>query len=144
MKSSPSQQPSLFDSPALKLGALGRAIKLALNRAARESSLSREELAHRAAALAEEAGIHLCPGGRLGIGTLDKWLNVDSAGSVPSLLGFAVLCRILGNAGAVAPLLEYLGLEVMDTEGRRHRDVGRAYLELKEAKKGLRKAEAEL
>jgi len=49
MKSSPPQQLSLFDSPALKLGGLGRAVKLALNRAAKNSNLSKEELAHRAA-----------------------------------------------------------------------------------------------
>jgi len=142
MKSSPSQQPSLFDSPALKLGALGRAVKLALARAARESNISREELAHRAAALAEEAGVNLCPGGGLGAATLNKWLDLNSPGHMPSLTGLTVLCRVLDDAAPLAPVLEYLGLEAMGPEDRKYLDMGRAYLELKGARKGLRKAEA--
>ena len=132
---------SLFDSPALKLGSLGRAVKLALAKAARESSLSREEIAHRAAGLAEEAGVNLCPGGGLGGGNLDKWLNTNAPGYMPSLLGLAVLCRLLEDASPLAPVLEFLGLEIAGPKDRMYRDVGRAYLELKRARQGLKKAE---
>jgi len=137
----PPQQLSLFDSPIMRLGGLGRAVKLALNRAARESKLSREELAHRAAALAEEAGVNLCPGGGLGLNTLNKWLDINAPGYMPSLMGLAVLCRVLGEAGPMAPVLEYLDLEAIGPEDKRYRDVGRAYLELKQARQGLKKAE---
>ena len=135
------QQLSLFDSQAMRLGGLGRAVKLALNRATRESELSREELAHRAAALAEEAGVNLCPGGGLGLNTLNKWLDINAPGYMPSLMGLAVLCRVLGEAGPMAPVLEYLDLESIGAEDKRYRDVGRAYLELKQARQGLKKAE---
>ena len=137
----PPQQLSLFDSPALKLGSLGRAVKLALNRAAKESKLSREELAHRAAELAAEAGVNLCPGGGLGKAILDKWLDVNSPGHMPSLLGLVVLSQVLGEVGPLAPVLEYIGMEAMGPEDRKFRDVGRAYLELKQARQGLKKAE---
>ena len=139
----PPQQLSLFDSPALKLGSLGRAVKLALNRAAKACNLSREELAHRAAALADEAGVNLCPGGGLGKAILDKWLDVNSPGHMPSLLGLAVLCQVLDEASPLAPVFEYLGLEVMGPEDRKFRDMGRAYLELKQARQRLKKAEAQ-
>jgi len=137
----PSQQLSLFDTPTMRLGGLGRAVKLALNRAARESKLSREELAQRAAALAEDAGVNLCPGGGLGLNTLNKWLDINAPGYMPSLMGLAVLCRVMGEAGPMAPVLEYLDLEAIGPEDKRYRDVGRAYLELKQARQGLKKAE---
>jgi len=140
----PPQQPSLFDSPALKLGSLGRAIKLALNRAAKESKISREEIAHRAAELAAEAEVNLCPGGGLGKGTLDKWLDLNSPGHMPSLLGLAVLCQVLNEAGPLAPVLEYLGLEAMGVEERKYRDYGRAHFELEQARQGLKKAKERL
>ena len=141
MKSAPPQQLSLFDSPAFRLGALGRAVKAALNRAAKESDLSREELVHRAEELAAEAGVNLCPGGGLGGSTLNKWLDLNSPGHMPSLLGLAVLCQVLDDAGPLAPVLEYLGLEAMGPEDQRYRDIGRAYLGLKQAQQGLKKAE---
>ena len=144
MKSSPSQQPSLFDSPALKLGALGRAVKLALARAARESNKSREELAHRAAALAEEAGVNLCPGGGLGVATLNKWLDLNSPGHMPSLTGLTVLCKVLDDAAPLAPVLEYLGLEAMGPEDRKYRDLGRAQHKLEKARQGFKKAKERL
>jgi hypothetical protein len=62
---------------------------------------------------------NLCPGGGLGLGTLNKWLDINSPGHMPSLLGLAVLCQVLGEAGPLAPVLEYLGLEALGlTPGR--------------------------
>ena len=144
MKSAPPRQISLFDSPALRLGGLGRAVKLALAKAARESSMSREELADRAAGLAEEAGVNLCPGGRLGISTLNKWLDCNSLGNMPSLLGLAVLCQVLEDSGPLALVLEFLGLETMGPEDRKYRDLGRAHHKLEQAKQGYKKAREQL
>jgi len=137
--------PSLFDNPALKLGGLGLAVKLALNQAVKKSSLSRAELAHQAGEMAIAAQVALCPGGRgLGLANLNKWLTPDSDGNFPSVLGLAVLLNILGDNSPLAPLLEFLGLEVMTEEDRRFRDLGRAHFELKRARKNFKKAEGNL
>ena len=138
--------PSLFDNPAIKqeemkLEELGRAVKLALNRAFRESNLSREEVAHRAAVLAAEAKVNLCPGGGLGLGSLNKWLDVNSLGHMPSLLGIAVLSRVLDDVSALSRVLEFLGLEIMLPADRKYRDVGKAFVELKQTRQRLKKAE---
>jgi hypothetical protein len=119
-------------------------VKLALNRAAKESNLSREEIAHRAAGLAEEAGVNLCPGGGLGKSTLDKWLNLDCPGHAPSLLGLAALCQLLNDARPLAPVLEFLGAGMMNEEDRKFRDLGRAQFEMDQARQKLTKAKERL
>ena len=60
---------------------------------------------------------------------------------MPTLLGLAVLCQVLGDASPYTPQLEYQGLEAMGPADCKHRDVGRAYLGLKQARQGLKKAE---
>ncbi|UQZ88303.1 hypothetical protein C4J81_03410 [Deltaproteobacteria bacterium Smac51] len=144
MKPAIPQQLSLFDGPALRLGSVGRAVKLALSSAAAESGLSREEIVHRAAALSGEAGINLCPGGRLSLDTLNKWLNVNSPAYMPGLLALMVLCEVLEDRRALVPVLEVFGLEVMGPEDKKFRDLGRATHRLKEARRALKKAEEKL
>ena len=145
MKSSSPQKLSLFDSPALKLGGLGLAVKLALNQAVKKSNLSRAELAHQAGEMAIAAETNLCPGGRgLGLANLNKWLTPEADGNFPSVLGLAVLLKILGDKGPLVPLLEFLDLEVMTEEDKRFRDVGKAHFEFKRARRDLKRAEEKL
>ena len=114
MKPSPSHQLSLFDTPAVRLRAVGQAVKIALNKVVGESSLSREEIVYQADALAKEAGVNLCPGGVLSLHTFNKWLDIKASGSMPSVLGLTALGLVLGfDASAFEPPLEALGKGVM-------------------------------
>lgn len=138
---SPCKQLCLFDLPALRLGAVGRMIKAALNKAAMESDLSREEIVHKAGLVAQEAGINLCPGGGLSLATFNKWLDANAGSHMPTIYGLIVVCQVLENDQAFVSLLGARGLEIMSSEDSKYRDYGKAVMELKNARKRIKKVE---
>jgi len=138
-------QLNLFDDPAVRLGAVPKAIKAALGCAVAESGLSRDEIVFRADGLAKTAGINLCPGGGLSIHTFNKWLDINDQGHMPTLLGLIVLSQILnGDTGAFNPALEVLGKGVMEPDDKKFSALGRAVNKLKKARHELKKAEEQL
>lgn len=141
MKAHIATQLSLFDRPSIRLASVGRAVKLALNRAASESNLSREEIVYQSVALADEAGISLCQGGRLTIATLNKWLDVNAQGYMPGLLALTALCQILGDTRALRPILEALSLEAIGPEDQRYRDIGKTSVQMKALRKRMKELE---
>lgn len=128
----------LLESPAIRLGAMSRAVKQALNQAASESNLSREEIVHRAGLLAAEAGVSLCKGGRLSLDTLNKWLDINAFAYMPTLNGLIFLCEILDNDIALSQYLAARGLEIMTAEDKKYCELGRANQQLKEARRKLK------
>jgi len=132
---------SLFDVPVIRLGAVSRSVKLALNRAAANSQLSREEIVHKASSLANGAGINLCKGGNLGLATINKWLDINALGYMPSILGLIVLCQVLNDSEAIKPILETLNLEVIGPEEQRFKEIGKASVQMKKLRKRLRELE---
>lgn len=145
MSAGPYQQLSLFDSPAQRIGGLGRAVKTALRTAVAASGLSRAEVVHRANELAAEAGVSMCAGnGALSEATFAKWLDLTSPGHMPGFVPLTILCLLLKDAEVFAAALSALGLEVMGPEDRKFRDLGRAAHELKQARRALKKAEERL
>lgn len=136
------QQRSLFDEPSFRVNGVKRAMKYALNRAASESRLSREEILIRARELAEAEGVNLSGGnGGLSQSILDKWLNPNTLSYMPDYESLIILCRTLGDSRAILPFLECLGLEVMGPDDRRYRDLGRLETELKCLRKKKRRIE---
>jgi len=140
MKCSSQQQRSLFDTPHLRIGGMGRAVKYALNKAASNSKLSREEIVIEANKLAGDAGVNLCQGGRLTLNTINKWFDIN-AGHMPTLFGLVVLSQVLDDDSALAQLMAVRDLEIMQPEDQKYRDLGKATHELKLLRKRVRQIE---
>ena len=142
MTTHPHQQLSLFDSPALRIAALGRATKCALRKAVDASGLSRPEVVHRANELAAESGVSMCAGnGALSEATFNKWLDLNSPGHMPGLVPITILCIILNCPNVFTPALEAQSLEIMGLEDRKYRDLGKLEAELKCLRKKKRQIE---
>ncbi len=125
------QQLSLFDNLSFRVSGVKRAMKYALNRAAAESKLSREEILIKANEVAAMEGVNLSGGnGGLSLSMLDKWFNADAQSYMPGYEALIILCRVLGDTRAILPFLEALGLEVMGPEDRKYRDLGKAETEM--------------
>ena len=136
------QQLSLFDGPAQRVAALGRATKCALRSAVEASGLSRAEVVHRANELAAEGGVSMCAGnGALSEATFNKWLDLKSPGHMPGFVPLTILLIVLNSAEIFAAALAALGFEIMGPEDIKFRDLGRATHELKQARRALKKAE---
>jgi hypothetical protein len=112
------QQLSLFGGPDLNPE---RAVKAAMHRAAKASPLSREQIRDRMEELAREAGVKLCGGNsrQLSVETLEKWLNPQDTGHLPSLRALVVFCKAVQASGPLAALAAPLGLAVIDKEQQR-------------------------
>lgn len=106
------QQFSLFERSL----AIEGEVKLAMNRAARRSPLSREQLCERMNKLAAEHGVKLAATGGLRVATLEKWLNPHEREHLPGLKALAVFCKALGSREPLAALAAPLGLAVIDDE----------------------------
>lgn len=136
------QQRSLFDDLSFRVNGVKRAMKYALNRAAAESRLSREEILIRAKELAEAEGVNLSGGnGSLSQSILDKWLNPNTLSYMPDYESLIIICRVLGDVRAILPFLQCLGLEVMGPDDRRYRDLGKLETDLKCLRKKKRQIE---
>ncbi len=136
------QQLSLFDNLSFRVSGVKRAMKYALNRAAAESKLSREEILLKARELAAMEGVNLSGGnGGLSQSILDKWLNPNTLSYMPDYEALVILCRVLGDTRAILPFLEALGLEVMGPDDRKYRDLGKLETEMKCLRKKKRQIE---
>ncbi|UQZ90538.1 hypothetical protein C4J81_15510 [Deltaproteobacteria bacterium Smac51] len=145
MNPTPHQQLSLFDSPAHRIAALGRATKCALRAAVAASGLTRPEVVFRANELAAESGVSMCAGnGALSEATFNKWLDLNSPGHMPGFVPLTILCSILEDTEIFAAALAVQGFEVMGPEDCKFRDLGRATYKLKQARLEYKKAEESL
>lgn len=142
MKPIAPQQRSLFESLSFRVSGVKRTMKHALNRAAADSNLSREEILYRAREMAEAEGVKLSGGnGGLSLSILDKWFNPNALGYMPDYEALIILCRVLGDLRPITPFLEGLDLDVMTPEDRKFRDLGKLETELKCLRKKKRQIE---
>lgn len=111
-KSADGKQLSLF-GPSLDVL---QAVKAAMNRAAKGSSLSREQICDRMSEVAAEHGVRLQAGNalRMAPATLEKWLNPADREHVPGLRALVVFCRAVGDHEALQALAAPLGLTLID------------------------------
>lgn len=136
------------------------AMRAAMRRAAEEDG--RKILPERMTAIAKQHQISLGSGTGKGINeaTLHKWMSPTDESRPPSLLGSIVFCRATSDPRPMLVLVLALGrelatqlvmlaakalnIELMTEEDRKYRDIGRASIEAKKARKRLKRLEEDL
>ena len=102
-KSNKAVQLSLLDDAPARLAGLNQLIKAAMNRAAGECGLSRDQILDRMNELADACGNRLGSGNTksLSLATLEKWLNPAEREHMPSALAIVVFCSATGSVAAL-------------------------------------------
>ena len=133
-------------TPASHAAGLISQMKAAMNDAARNSALSRDQILDRMNQIAIAAGVRLTAGNvkTLGAATLEKWLNPAEREHVPGVLALNVFCAAVESIFPLQAQLSMHGLDVMTPQDKTERDYGRACLEMRRARKTKRKLEANL
>lgn len=140
------RQLSLFDS-INDLAGLIPAIRAAMRRAAGDpESEGRKALVDKINALAKDAGVTITGGNAKSISkdTLDKWLSPSDISHIPSINALMVFCQATGDLTPISLILKTFGLSVMTDEDRKFRDLGKASVELKRARKRIKRLEEEI
>lgn len=136
---------SLFDTPEARVLGLIPGIKAAMQQAAGDGRLSREQIADRMQEVARRAGVRLTARGDGNfLTTLEKWLNPKDSEHVPTLVGFSIFCLVTGSTEPLAALAHVAGVGLMGEQDRRLRDYGRACYEERELRRRKRKLEEKL
>jgi hypothetical protein len=131
------KQYSLFNDDHGALAGLVPALRAAMNRAAGADAAGRKLLVDRINEIARLAGLRLTTGNAQSISkdTLDKWLAPSDRDHTPSLIAVVVFCAATGDHAPLQVMLRALGLGVMTSEDRTHRDYGKACLAEREARR---------
>ena len=137
------RQRSFFDSGLAELmPAVRRAMRSV---AADKEGEGRKLLVDRLNQIAAREGVKLTSGNEvLGKATVDKWLSASDVSHPPSLLAVVAFCEATGSIEPLRVIARVLGVDVMDEEDRKYRNLGKAEVELRLAKRRKRKAEEEL
>lgn len=138
------RQLSLLSDDFAALAGVMPAVRAAMRRAAGDpDGEGRKALVDKINRIATEAEIRLTGGNSKSISKdiLDKWLSPSDVSHPPGLLAVLVFCRATGDTGPIRVLAQALGLDIMTDEDRRYRDLGRAEVELKAARKRRRMLE---
>lgn len=133
------QQPSLFDTNGLNVD---RTVKAAMNQAARECSLSREQIADAINKMMERHGISACRGGTVSLNLLEKWLNVSDTSRHIPLRILPIFCAATGSRAPLQALADALGGRVIGGDEARLLDWAKAYRRAKKARREMQKLEA--
>jgi len=139
------RQSQLFDQPTLNVTP---DLKEAMNRAARECGLSREEIVDRMNDLAARYGVGLAAGNgrRLSLETLEKWLNQSpsEAGRIVSVKALPIFCAVVGSAEPLEVLARPLGFKVIGPQEIALLEWGRACRRARAARRRMKKLEEEI
>lgn len=137
------KQLSLFNQPSLNIN---RDLKEQMALSCKESGLSREEILDRMNDLAGRYGVRLMKGNAraLTISTFEKWLNTGAMEHIPPINSLVVFCAALNDDRAVRVVLAPLGLEVIGGADSKLLLWAKEYHRAKEARKKMKKLEAEL
>lgn len=141
-KSADGRQLSLF-GPGLDVL---QAVKAAMNRAAKGSALSREQICDRMSEVAVEHGIRLQAGNswRMAPATLEKWLNPADREHVPGPRALVVFCKVVGDHGAIQALAAPLGLTLIDERQAALLERAEIEAEIKRLQRRKKKLEEEI
>ena len=138
-------QKSLLDYDYSRIAGLMPALRAAMRRAAAKADgEGRKALVDTINRIASDAEVRLTAGRAESISkdVLDKWLSPSDTSHPPSILALAVFCRATGDYEALRVVLLACGLDIMTTEDRRFRDLGKADFEMKAARKRKQQLEA--
>ena len=133
-------QPGLFDAPSLYIVA---DLKAAMNGAARECGLSREQILDRMNELGERYGIKLVNGNgrKLSLETLEKWLNPQETGRVIPLKSLPIFCAAVKDHSSIGVMARPLGLRVIGPKEIAQLEWAKANLKAKAARKRMKQLE---
>lgn len=137
------RQLSLLSDYAALAGVMP-AVRAAMRRVAgAPESDGRKALVDKINRVAAEAEIRLTGGNNKSISKdlLDKWLSPSDTSHPPGLLAVLAFCKATDDYGPLRVLAQALGLDIMTDEDRRYRDLGKAEVELKAARKRRRMLE---
>ncbi|MDY7001853.1 MAG: hypothetical protein SVS15_08755, partial [Thermodesulfobacteriota bacterium] len=89
------------------------------------------------------AGVRLAAGNikEIKLATFEKWLNPTDREHMPSTLAINIFCDAVQDYGALVVQAGTHGRELIGPEDRMYRDLGRAYMDNKEARKKMREIE---
>ena len=137
------KQLSLFEQPSLNIN---RDLKEQMAVVVKSSHWSREEILDRMNNLASRFGVHLIKGNghALKMATFEKWLNPKDRVHVPSINAFVIFCCALENNTPIQVLLAPLGCDLVDEKDLRLLTWAKHYHQAKDARKQMRKIEADL
>lgn len=140
------RQASLFDHCAPLAGAMP-AIKAAMRAVAgAPEGEGRKALPDRINAVASASGVRLTVGNARSISkdTLDKWLSPSDESHPPSILAVLAFYLATDDPAPLRAMLRSVGLDIMNGEDRRFRDLGKLDAEMKAARKRKKLLEASL
>lgn len=126
------------------LAGLMPAVRAAMRRVVGDpESEGRKALVDSINSIARHAQVRLTGGNSHALSkeTLDKILSPSDAGHPPSLLFLVVFALATRDISPISMVLRAVGLDVMTDEDRRFRDIGRADVEMKAARKRKRQLE---
>ena len=141
------RQKSLLSYTKPDLSSVMPSLKACLRRVASDSEgLGRKALLDEINSLAKYSEVRLTGGNSkvVGIDTLDKWLSPSDANNPPSILALLAFCIASNDYSPLDVLLNFVGLEVMTAEDRKYRDIGKAGVELEQARKKLKQAKEKI
>lgn len=131
-------QPGLFDPPA-SLNVVPD-LKAAMNSAARSSDLSREQIVDEMNAQGRRYGVNL----RLGLATLEKWLNPAESSHVPNIQALVIYCAVLADPTPLDILIAPLGGRIITGREITKLAWAEAALARKQANRKIRQLEEQL
>ena len=139
----PLVQPGLFDAPSLYIVA---DLKAAMNGAAKECGLSREQILDRMNELGERYGVKLVTGNgrRLSLETLEKWLAPQETGRIIPLKTLPIFCAAVNNHGPIAVIAKSLGLRVIGEKEINQLEWAKANLKARAARRRMKQLEDSL
>jgi len=137
------KQLNLFKKQSLNVS---REFKECLAEVVSISGLSRAEFLDRMNAVADRFGVRLMKGNGNGLtmATFEKWLNVDQGQYVPPLSALTVICEVGNTIEPLQIFARALGIQVIDEQQSRLLTWAEAYHQAQNARKKLKKLEAEI
>lgn len=133
------RQLSLFETAGLA-GVLP-AIRAAMRRvAAKEEGEGRKALVDSLNEVAQRECVNLTGGNSKGLSkdSLDKIINPNESGHPPSINMLLAFCKATGDVSPLREMLRPFGLDIMDKDDRRLRDIAKADEEIEALKKRRR------
>ena len=137
------RQLDLFHQPTI--GGVVRDIKLAMNKAVKDSGLSRVQVLDLLNEFADRHRVKL-NGGRakcLSEDVLEKWLNPHDEARIPSLRALTAFCAVIGTCEPITVMARILGFMVIEGDDVQLLKWAKLQKKMKAVRAEVRKIEAD-
>lgn len=136
----PTQLP-LFDAPTFNII---KPQKEAMNAAAKNCGLSREQIVGRMNDLASRYGVSLVSNGVMTLDTLEKWINPNELNRQMPMKALPIFCGVVGDSSSLDVLARPVGSKVIGQKDQQFLKWARAYHRERDARSERRRLEAEI